>query len=76
MTTQKEADEWNKKTRDLVKSLYKQGKIKDIQTRSNLVYEKLRKSGYNHLESIYVVLSHGVECNDIMTGILFRWIDG
>ena len=60
----------------LVKTMYKNGQIKEIQTRSNLVYEKLRRSGYNHLESIDVILSHGVEYNDIMSGILTKGIEG
>ena len=76
MTTQKEADQWLKKTQELVKSMYEKNQIKEIQTRSNLCYEKLRNSGYTHLESLEVVLSHGVEYNDIMAGILSRGIDG
>jgi len=62
--------------KDLVKIMYEKNQIKEIQTRSNLVYEKLRRSGYNHLESIEVVLSHGVEYNDIMSGILTKGIEG
>ena len=62
--------------RDLVKSMYDKGEILKIQTQSNLVYEKLRRSGYNHLESIEVILSHGVEYNDIMSGILTKGIEG
>ena len=76
MTTPQEAEKWNKKTRDLVKSLYEKGEIKQIQTSSNLVYEKLIRSGYCHLEAVEVVLSHGVEYNDLLAGILSRGIDG
>ena len=56
--------------------MYEKGQIKEIQYSSNLVYEKLRRSGYNHLESIEVILSHGVEYNDIMSGILTKGIEG
>ncbi len=59
-----------------VKIMYEKGQIKEIQYSSNLVYEKLRRSGYNHLESIEVILSHGVEYNDIMSGILTKGIEG
>lgn len=60
----------------LVKVMYEKGQIKEIQTRSNLVYEKLLRSGYNHLEAIDVILSHGVDYNDIMNGILTKGIEG
>lgn len=62
--------------KDLVKIMYEKNQIKEIQTRSNLVYEKLIRSGYTHLESIDVILSHGVEYNDIMSGILTKGIEG
>ena len=69
-------DHNTKDIRELVKSMYSKGEIQEIQTRSNLVYEKLIRSGYDHLESIEIILSHGVEYNDIMSGILARGIDG
>ncbi len=59
-----------------VSLMYQKGQIKEIQYSSNLVYEKLLRSGYNHLEAIEVILSHGVEYNDIMSGILTKGIEG
>lgn len=61
------------KVQALIKSLYQQGKTKQIQTQSAKVWEFIQKPGHGSLtptQATQYVMSDGVKYGDLMEGIL------
>ena len=61
------------KVQALIKSLYEQGKTKQIQIQSAKVWQFIQKAGHGSLtpiEATQYVLGDGVKYEDLMEGIL------
>ncbi len=65
-----------KDIQELIKSMYAQGKIKEIQDRATQNYYLILSHGYSTFEAQNEILSHGVKYNDLIAGILSKGIDG
>ena len=56
--------------KNLVSQMYKDKKITEIQLSAADCYYLILQNGHDHLTAIQEILSHGVEYNDILEGIL------
>lgn len=67
------------KNQELIKRLYRENKIHQIQNQSAKVWYFVQKKGHGNLSQIEAtnyVLNDGIKYNDLMAGILNLGIDG